>query len=196
MFAIKYHHLRALIYRPYLCYPVFGNLDDNTEATSAQINWPLVSTYERICILEARETARLLHSISSEMDLVQNFPWWQMISCLILAGSVLVVSSIFARHSEDAADGMDAASIIDDAETCLKVFEALSVNSTGARMARDMLERLKEYGQSWSMLLMPLVDNFLLTLVPKRIRNCHCADPRHRSAELQGKWFSRDTTRV
>lgn len=152
MFAIKYHHLRALIYRPYLCYPVLRNLDDNTEATFAQINWPLVSTYERICILEARETARLLHSISSEIDLVQDFPWWQMISCLILAGSILVVSSIFAQHGEDDTDGLDAASTSDDAETCLKVFEALSANSTGARIARDMMERLKEYGQLWSML--------------------------------------------
>lgn len=152
MFAIKYHHLRALIYRPYLCYPVLRNLDDNTEATFAGIDWPLVTMYERICILEARETARLLHSISNEADLVQDFPWWQMISCLILAGSILVVSSIFTQHSEGTFDGMDAASTSDDAETCLKVFEALSANSAGARMARDMMERLKDYGQLWSML--------------------------------------------
>ena len=151
MFAIKYHHLRALIHRPYLCYPVLRNLDENTDVTSAQINWPLVSIYEKICISEARETARLLHSISSEQDLVQDFPWWQMISCLVLAGSILVVSSIFTQHAENAADGLDAASICDDAETCLGVFEALSANSTGAGIARDMMERLKEYGQRWSM---------------------------------------------
>ncbi len=150
MFAIKYHHLRALIHRPYLCYPVLRNLDDNTEVTFAQINWPLVSMYEKTCISEARETARLLHSISSEKDLVQDFPWWQMISCLIFAGSILVVSSIFTQHTDDTADGLDAESTCDDAETCLRVFEALGANSNGARIARDMMEGLKEYGQKWS----------------------------------------------
>lgn len=149
MFAIKYHHLRALIHRPYLCYPILRNLDDDTEIALTQTNWPLVSMYEKICIAEARETARLLHSISSEKDLVQDFPWWQMISCLICAGSILVVSSIFTQQTQDALDGFDAAGISDDAETCLRVFEALSVNSTGARIARDMMEGLKECGLRW-----------------------------------------------
>ncbi|KAH7169810.1 uncharacterized protein B0J16DRAFT_376693 [Fusarium flagelliforme] len=126
MFAIKYHHLRALIHRPYLCYPILRNLDDGTEIAPTQTNWPLVSMYEKICIAEARETARLLD--------------W----------SILVVSSIFTQQMEDALDDFDAAGISDDAETCLRVFEALSVNSTGARIARDMMERLKECGLRWT----------------------------------------------
>lgn len=84
MFAIKYHHLRSLIHRAYLCYPVLRNLDETADNMAfAQINWPLVGAYEKVCIAEARETARLLHSISSEKELVEEFPWWQMISCLI-----------------------------------------------------------------------------------------------------------------
>ncbi|KAL5603869.1 hypothetical protein FOVSG1_006619 [Fusarium oxysporum f. sp. vasinfectum] len=149
MLAIKYHHLRTLIHRPYLCYPTLLSLDDDTEIALTQTNWALVSMYEKICIAEARETARLMHCISCEKDLVQEFPWWQMISCLICAGSILVVSSIFSQQTEDALDGFDAAGISDDAETCLKVFEALSVNSTGARIARDMMEGLKECGLRW-----------------------------------------------
>lgn len=150
MFAIKYHHLRALIHRPYLCYPVLRNVDTRLEETPVSTNWLLVSMYEKTCISEARETARLLHSISSEKDLVQDFPWWQMISCLILAGSILLVSSIFTEQAENVLDGLEAASTYDDAETCLRAFEALGANSTGARIARDMMERLKEYGQKWS----------------------------------------------
>ncbi|KAH9204049.1 fungal-specific transcription factor domain-containing protein, partial [Leptodontidium sp. 2 PMI_412] len=115
MFAIKYHHLRALIHRPYLCYPVLRNLDDNTGVSFTQINWPLVNMYEKTY-------------------LVQDFPWWQMISCLIFAGSILVVSSIFTQHTENTSDGLEAASTSDDAETCLRAFEALSTNSNGARM--------------------------------------------------------------
>ncbi|EGU74881.1 hypothetical protein FOXB_14616 [Fusarium oxysporum f. sp. conglutinans Fo5176] len=129
MLAIKYHHLRALIHRPYLCYPIMRNLDDETDIALSQPNWALVSMYEK--------------------DLVQEFPWWQMISCLICAGSILVVSSIFSQQTGDALDGFDAAGISDDAETCLRVFEALSVNSTGARIARDMMEGLKECGLRW-----------------------------------------------
>lgn len=163
MFAIKYHHLRALIHRPYLCYPILRNLDDDIEIALTQTNWPLVSMYEKICIAEARETARLLHCISSEKDLVQDFPWWQMISCLICAGSILVVSSIFTQQTEDALDGFDAAGISDDAETCLRVFEALSVNSTGARIARDMMEGLKECGLKWSMCTPYLYFQLILT---------------------------------
>ncbi|KAF5707185.1 transcriptional activator acu-15 [Fusarium mundagurra] len=149
MLAIKYHHLRALIHRPYLCYPIMRNLDDETDIALNQPNWALVSMYEKVCIAEARETARLLHCISCEKDLVQEFPWWQMISCLICAGSILVVSSIFSQQTGDALDGFDADGISDDAETCLRVFEALSVNSKGARIARDMMEGLKECGLRW-----------------------------------------------
>ncbi|KAF4498475.1 transcriptional activator acu-15 [Fusarium agapanthi] len=146
MLAIKYHHLRALIHRPYLCYPIMRNLDDETDIALSQPNWALVSMYEKVCIAEARETARLLHCISCEKDLVQEFPCWQMISCLMCAGSTLVVSSMFSQQTGDALDGFDAAGISDDAETCLRVFEALSVNSKGARIARDMMEGLKECG--------------------------------------------------
>ncbi|KAF5976455.1 acu-15-like transcriptional activator [Fusarium bulbicola] len=149
IFKRQYHHLRALIHRPYLCYPIMRNLDDETDIALSQPNWGLVSMYEKVCIAEARETARLLHCISCEKDLVQEFPWWQMISCLICAGSILVVSSIFSQQTGDALDGFDAAGISDDAETCLRVFEALSVNSKGARIARDMMEGLKECGLRW-----------------------------------------------
>ncbi|KAF4449888.1 hypothetical protein F53441_6893 [Fusarium austroafricanum] len=106
MLAIKYHHLRALIHRPYLCYPILRNLDDDTEIELTQTNWDLV-------------------------------------------GSILVVSSIFSQQTEDTLDGFDAAGISDDAETCLRVFEALSINSTGARVARDMMEGLKQCGLRW-----------------------------------------------
>ena len=163
MLAIKYHHLRALIHRPYLCYPIMRNLDDETDIALSQPNWALVSMYEKVCITEARETARLMHSISCEKDLVQEFPWWQMISCLICAGSILVVSSIFSQQTGDALDGFDAAGISDDAETCLRVFEALSVNSTGARIARDMMEGLKECGLKWSMCMPCLWFELVLT---------------------------------
>ena len=157
MFAIKYHHLRALLYRPYLCYPLLRNLDGG-EIAFAQVDWPTVESYEKTCITEARETARLLHSISSEKDLVQDFPWWQMIPCLVCAGSILVVSSAFIQTTDEVASEFDPAGISDDAETCLKVFEALSANSKAARIARDMMEGLKECGVRWSMCFFFIAD--------------------------------------
>ncbi|KAH8122431.1 fungal-specific transcription factor domain-containing protein [Trichoderma asperelloides] len=148
MLAIKYHHLRALIYRPYLCHPLLIHLGD-PNATISQLDWPPIRAYERACISEARETARLLHGISSKEELVHGFPWWQMISCLVCASSILLVSSIFAESTLELSSEFDTAGLSDDAETCLKVFDALSVNSPGARIARDMMKTLKECGVRW-----------------------------------------------
>lgn len=149
MLAIKYHHLRALIHRPYLYHPLLMHLDDSAAAVS-QLDWPLISGYERTCIMEARETARLLHNISSKEHLVHDFPWWQMISCLVCASSILLVSSIFAQARNESSIEFETASLYDDAETCLKVFDALSINSPGAGIARDMMKALKDCGLRWS----------------------------------------------
>ncbi|VUC33466.1 unnamed protein product [Clonostachys rosea] len=148
MLAIKYHHLRALIHRPYLCFPLLRNAE-GTGTAPVDHNWASVSACEKICITEARETARLLHNISSEKELVHDFPWWQMISCLICAGSILLVSSIFIQQIDEEASEFSAECLSDDAETCLRVFEALSTKSAGARIARDMMETLKECGLAW-----------------------------------------------
>lgn len=149
MLAIKYHHLRALIYRPYLCHPLLMHLGD-PYATISHLDWPLIRAYERACISEARETARLLHRISSKEELVHGFPWWQMISCLVCASSILVVSSMFAEATLELSSEFDIAGLSDDAETCLKVFDALSINSPGARIAQDMIKALKECGVRFS----------------------------------------------
>lgn len=149
MLAIKFHHLRALIYRPYLCHPLLMHLG-NPNATINQLDWPPIRAYERACISEARETARLLHGISSKEELVHGFPWWQMISCLVCASSILLVSSMFAESTLELSSEFDTAGLSDDAETCLKVFDALSINSPGARIARDMMKALKECGARWS----------------------------------------------
>lgn len=149
MLAIKYHHLRALIYRPYLCHPLLMHLADPT-APISQLDWPLIRSYERACISEARETARLLHGISSKEELVHGFPWWQMISCLVCASSILLVSSMFTEATLELSSEFDTAGLYDDAETCLKVFDALSIKSPGARIARDMMKALKECGVKYS----------------------------------------------
>ncbi|KAL7891940.1 fungal-specific transcription factor domain-containing protein [Trichoderma sp. SZMC 28014] len=148
MLAIKFHHLRALIYRPYLCHPLLMHLG-NPDATISPLDWSPIRAYERACISEARETARLLHGISSKEELVHGFPWWQMISCLVCASSILLVSSMFAESTFELSSELDTAGLSDDAETCLKVFDALSINSPGARIARDMMKALKDCGARW-----------------------------------------------
>jgi hypothetical protein len=72
-----------------------------------------------------------------------------MISCLICAGSILLVSSIFVQPPIDDHSVFDSEGLRDDAETCLKMFEALSVNSKSARVARDMIKGLKQCGFEW-----------------------------------------------
>jgi hypothetical protein len=115
-----------------------------------------VKVMEHRAIHEARSTARLLHTIQDVEELVHDFPWWQMISCLVCASSILVMAAVCSvcertnrvgsrgplpEANEDLVD--DPSGLDEDAEMCLKVFEALSVHSRAAGRARDMLQRLK-----------------------------------------------------
>ena len=133
----------------------------------------LIQDKERIleaelsCIHEAQQTARLLHNVVDERSLVHDFPWWQMISCLICASSILFVADSFSSNTSLLAGKISAQSLREDAETCLKVFEALSINSAAAQKAANMLEGLSRIRQSnkgefqFICLLMLSVNNWL-----------------------------------
>ena len=141
MLAIKFHHLRALIHRPYLCLSRLqrnnGPLMDLLRRFPDRVN-----DMERTCVFEAQQTAHLLNNVADAGSLVHDFPWWQMISCLLCASSILLVASAYTE-TDQISTGFDTNKLKEDAETCLKVFDALSVNSNAARRARDMLESLK-----------------------------------------------------
>lgn len=102
-----------------------------------------VDRLERTCVLEARQTARLLYNVADERGLVYEYPWWQMISCLLCASSILLVASAYFEPDQ-ATTELQPQALHEDAETCLKVFDALSANSGAARLARDMMRGLKE----------------------------------------------------
>lgn len=143
MLAVKFHHLRALIHRPFLCLPM---LQRNNDAFMAlfQRDSLKIKEAERICVSEAQHTAHLLHNVVDEKSLVHDFPWWQMISCLICASSILFVAETFFRDDITESGGEDSQQLLrEDAETCLKVFEALSVKSAAAKKAVDMLQGLR-----------------------------------------------------
>ncbi|KUJ10759.1 uncharacterized protein LY89DRAFT_710532 [Mollisia scopiformis] len=141
MLAIKFHHLRTLMHRPYLCLAWVQQPNRPLMALLKRARYR-VDSLERICVHEAQQTAHLLHNVADEKSLVHDFPWWQMISCLLCASSVLLVAR--ACIEPDRADLVVQSQTLDeDAETCLKVFDALSVNSDAARRARDMMKDLK-----------------------------------------------------
>ncbi|KAH8882103.1 hypothetical protein GQ53DRAFT_701463, partial [Thozetella sp. PMI_491] len=188
MLAVKFYHLRAVIHRPYLRYLLLRQPDGDAPTPLLQTDWNLVGTYEKNCVTAARETAHLLHHVSGQKDLVHDFPWWQMISCLIYASSILLVSSIFIRPNDDAVAEADSAALYDDAETCLTVFEALSANSTGARIARDMMKSLKEYGQKWRTQIR-LADTFHKGVHTDTLSG-EAADPDIQDAQLFGDLLS------
>lgn len=113
--------------------------------------------YEQICISEAQETARLLHNVRDEQELIHDYPWWQMVSCLVCAGSILIVAeNIFKQRSDPSTD---AAILGEDAETCLGIFQALSHNSRGAKVAMDMLRKLREQTSLQSRNSPPIQDS-------------------------------------
>lgn len=142
MLAIKFHHLRCLIHRPYLCLPWLQRNNNNIKVL-LDSNAHRVVYFERICVSEAQATAHLLHDVTDKKSLVEDFPWWQMISCLICASSVLLVMRAFVP-SVTATDHLQREVLEEDANTCLKVFDALSPNSDSARRARDMLQNLRD----------------------------------------------------
>lgn len=141
MLGIKFHHLRALIHRPYLCLPWLQH-NDSSIKTLLDLHSRRVVHSESTCVREARETAHMLHDVTDKKSLVEDFPWWQMISCLICASSILLVMRTFTSPTTD--DDTSRELLEEDANTCLKVFDALSTNSEAARAARDMLQNLRE----------------------------------------------------
>lgn len=101
-----------------------------------------IQTAERLCVSAARKTAHLLHNVTDEQSLVHDFPWWQMISCLICASSILFVADTFLSMPPQ--ENGDPVTLREDAETCLTVFQALSTNSEAARRAVQMLQHLQD----------------------------------------------------
>ena len=100
---------------------------------------------EKICVLEAQQTAQLLNNVENERDLVHDFPWWQMISCLICASSILLVADAFLLSDGDESLSTFPRHFGEDAENCLKVFEALNVDSGAAQKAKDTLKQMSEW---------------------------------------------------
>jgi hypothetical protein len=141
MLAMKFHHLRTLIHRPYLCLAWLRRQDRPLVALLERAH-SRVEALEKICVLEAQQTAHLLHNVADEGSLVHDFPWWQMISCLLCASSVLLASRACIEPDQADAEAQSQA-LDEDAETCLMVFDALSTNSDAARSARDMMKGLK-----------------------------------------------------
>ncbi|KAL2849919.1 fungal-specific transcription factor domain-containing protein [Aspergillus pseudoustus] len=141
MLAVKFHHLRALIHRPFLCLP-FIQMNNIPFMNLLLQHKERISEAEYICIYEAQQTAHLIHNVTDERSLVHDFPWWQMISCLVCASSILFVAEAFCGDNGFFHGRTSPQALREDAESCLKVFEALSVNSIAARKAADMLSAL------------------------------------------------------
>ncbi|KAJ9283821.1 transcriptional regulator family: Fungal Specific TF [Paecilomyces variotii] len=163
MLAVKFHHLRALIHRTFLCLPLLQRNNkpfmDLLQQDSARIK-----RAEKICISEAQQTARLLHNVSDEGSLVHDFPWWQMIPCLICASSILFIAESFSEN--DCADCDTHGTLREDAEICLTVFEALSSNSDAAKKAMKMLQGLTRLGS----LLGNIPNTKLQLLAPEHVQ--------------------------
>ncbi|KAJ5707080.1 hypothetical protein N7488_006881 [Penicillium malachiteum] len=148
MLAVKFHHLRALVHRPFLCLPLL-QMNNQSFMNLLLQDKERIFEAESICVHEAQQTAHLLHNVVDERSLVHDFPWWQMISCLICASSILFVAESFYNNNNNPAYSKESSqSLREDAGTCLKVFEALSANSAAAKKAADILEGLSQMRRS------------------------------------------------
>lgn len=91
---------------------------------------------------EARTIAPVMYNVRDTSDIVLNYPWWQMVSCLVCAGSVLVLADTFAR-SEPRVDLGAPPGLGEDIETLVHVLHALSGNSNGAKLACSMMKSIQ-----------------------------------------------------
>lgn len=146
MLAVKFYNLRALIHRPLLSPTKLTALSSDSTVWH-QGEYHRISLSKRKCVEAAQQTAKLLHNLEDKKSLVYGFPWWQMISCLICASSILFVASrcinLSSESEVEVFKDIDWLAVDEDAEVCLQVFQALSSNSNAARLARDMMQRLK-----------------------------------------------------
>ncbi|EME44971.1 hypothetical protein DOTSEDRAFT_70874 [Dothistroma septosporum NZE10] len=142
--SIKFHHLRALLHRVHLCLPWLLYEGSSTMSISESEREQVVNS-EAICVSEAREIARTMENVNNEQDLVHDFPFWQMISCLICGTSILLVASKFSVPPSPV-DTMVALEA--DAAVCLRIFDALSAHSDAARLAAKMMRALQSYKRS------------------------------------------------
>ncbi|KAJ9602020.1 hypothetical protein H2200_013380 [Cladophialophora chaetospira] len=147
MLAVKFYNLRALIHRPLLS-PAKVMASSPNHLAWHQAEHHRISMSKRKCVMAAQQTAKLLHNLENKKSLIYGFPWWQMISCLICASSILLVASICvdlnSKTEVEVFEDIDWLAVDEDAEVCLQVFQALSSNSNAARLARDMMQRLKK----------------------------------------------------
>ncbi|KAI1740230.1 fungal-specific transcription factor domain-containing protein [Xylaria scruposa] len=163
MLAIKFHHIQILIHRPYLCY--LHLLKRNHHPNQDQLSQ--IKQHGAVCEAEATAIIYLLQNVGDAEEVVMNYPWWQMISCLVCAGSVLVVALASAEQKHNlnncSANNVDDAdsserlmgggrrggedhisSLSENVEICLRILSRLSPHSHGARRAWSMIKRIRE----------------------------------------------------
>ncbi|KAI1125694.1 fungal-specific transcription factor domain-containing protein [Nemania abortiva] len=140
MLAIKYHHIRTLIFQPYLCYP---RLKGQTALPLSPDQQSQIKQYGRTCEQEAQAIIHLIHNVSDATEVVMNYPWWQLISCLICAGSVMIIAQACAGQEHDV-NPRDSSALSEDIDICMQILEALSPHSQGAKRAWNMMNNVKE----------------------------------------------------
>ncbi|KIW94548.1 uncharacterized protein Z519_04524 [Cladophialophora bantiana CBS 173.52] len=143
MLAIKFYNLQALIHRPLLSSSRFLRSCRDPLAFYQAERGRIVQSKKK-CVVAAQHTARLLHNVADKKQLIYDFPWWQMISCLICATSILLVASLCMGGDEGEVEDIDWLAVDEDADVCLTVFRELSTNSNAARLAEKMMQGLKE----------------------------------------------------
>ncbi|KAI0966738.1 fungal-specific transcription factor domain-containing protein [Xylaria arbuscula] len=139
-----------------------------------------IEQYGKTCEEEAAAIIHLLENVGDVEEVVMDYPWWQTISCLVCAGSVLVVALAYAKlkrnrdgssSSNDVERGVDdgdelrgdrgedhVAALSENVDTCLRILSRLSPHSHGARRAWSMIKSTRDqssYFSSDARLLVP-----------------------------------------
>ncbi|BFZ63151.1 hypothetical protein YB2330_004271 [Saitoella coloradoensis] len=129
----KFHNLRCIINRPCLGYVEFC-----PPAKVSDVDRLSYLEGERICIAEARALIRMLEDLPNLQYLMLEFPWWQLLSSIMCACSVLLVANAISPKRPDH-DALHADSVV-----CVKILEMLQSRSMAAQRCLDILRVLND----------------------------------------------------
>ncbi|KAE9365851.1 hypothetical protein N431DRAFT_562552 [Stipitochalara longipes BDJ] len=126
---IRFHHIRAFLYRPFLSFP----------ATTVKCDH-LIST----CVMEARAMIKILHSAFTHRHYIRS--WWYNATHVVNASTILLHAILLDKSRILSGAGCCKADVIEDVNQALQILESMDQMVVAVRYA-DLLRQILEVAE-------------------------------------------------
>lgn len=124
------------MHRQYLNFPTVKSTATSVPPVDQQMQ---AKSCGEICVSEAQQIARLFNGVQNQSQLIFEYPWWQLISCITCAASILIISDAVPQVNMGT---VIQTQVIDDLNTLLEILDVLSSRSLAAQQARRVLAKV------------------------------------------------------